>query len=159
MPKPRLNLSNQTKGESILNLSSSKELSKENKLKLDMQLRKPRSENYIDSIRMLDAGGHTHNHQQVNNIINVLRQEFPEIEISGIMLGIVSKCYLGVPYEVHSLNLSGGIIEHYQKGKSMPGGLEKARSIAIYGGYEFIEVYVDRCRAVSSNGTVSVINT
>jgi hypothetical protein len=39
----------------------------------------------------------------------------------------------------------------------MPGGLEKARGIAMRGGYEFIEVYADCCRCVSSNGSVSVI--
>ena len=29
------------------------------------------------------------------------------------MLGIVSICYLGKPYEVHSLDITGQIIEHY----------------------------------------------
>ena len=54
--------------------------------------------------------------------------------------------------------MTGEIIEHYKSGQSLPGGLEKARSIAMRGGYEFIEVYSDCCRAVSSNGSVSVIN-
>ena len=66
-------------------------------------------------------------------------------------------CYLGKPYEVHTLDVTGGIIEHYQTGQILPNGMEKARSIALRGGYEFIEVYTDCCRAISSNGKVSVI--
>lgn len=63
----------------------------------------------------------------------------------------------GHPYEVHTLDFTNGIIEHYQEGQTLPDGLEKARGIAMRGGYAFIEVYADCCRAVSANGTVSVI--
>ena len=54
--------------------------------------------------------------------------------------------------------MMGGIIEHYKKGQILPNGLEKARTIAMRGGYEFIEVYVDHLRAISANGSVSVIH-
>ena len=94
----------------------------------------------------------------MNAIIDAIRKEFPEVEISGMLLGYVSICYLGKPYEVHTLDMTGSIIEHYKAGQTLPGGLEKARSIAMRGGYEFIEVYVDCCRCVSSNGRVSVIS-
>ena len=30
------------------------------------------------------------------------------------------------PYEVHTLDLTGGIIEHYKTGETLPDGLEKA---------------------------------
>lgn len=79
------------------------------------------------------------------------------MEINGIMLGIVSICYLGKPYEVHTLDVTGQIIEHYPGGKALPGGLEKARSLALRGGYAFIEVYVDCCRAIGRNGSVAVM--
>jgi hypothetical protein len=151
----------QQQQDSILSLTSSakakQELSQDAVMKLDRLLRKPRSKKYIEMMRTLDAGGHVHNRQQTEEIINAIRQEFPEVEISGVLLGIVSKCYLGENYEVHSIDATGNIIEHYRQGSQMPGGMEKARSIAIRGGYEFIEVYVDCCRAVSSNGAVSVI--
>ena len=127
------------------------------KMKLDRLLRRTRSKEYMDALHKLDAGGHVHNQQKVNEIINTIQNEFPEIELNGIMLGIVSICYLGEPYEVHTLDITGGIIEHYTKGRTLPGGLEKARSIAIHGGYEFIEVYIDCCRCISSNGAVSVV--
>lgn len=55
------------------------------------------------------------------------------------------------------LDAAGQIIEHYKQGEPLPGGLEKARGIAMHGGYEFIEVYSNCCRAISANGSVSVI--
>lgn len=127
------------------------------KMKLDRMLRKPRSKAYMEALRGLDAGGHVQNQARVDGILEAVRGEFPEIELSGILLGYVAKCYLGKPYEVHTLDVGGGIIEHYQAGQPLPGGMEKARSIAMRGGYEFIEVYTDCCRAVSANGAVSVV--
>ncbi|MCD7754805.1 MAG: hypothetical protein LUJ09_00475 [Firmicutes bacterium] len=128
------------------------------KMKLDRLLRKTRSKEYMDALHKLDAGGHVHNQHKVNEIIDVIRNEFPEVEISGVLLGFVSICHLGEPYEVHTLDLTGKIIEHYKSGQALPGGLEKARSIALCGGYDFIEVYVDCCRCISSNGSVSVVS-
>lgn len=128
------------------------------KMKLDRLLRKPRSKEYMYALHKLDAGGHVHNQHKVNDIIDTIRNEFPEIEISDVLLGFVSICYLGKPYEVHTLDLSGQIIEHYKEGQPLPGGLEKARSIALRGGYAFIEVYVDCCRCISTTGAVSVIS-
>lgn len=164
MPKPMLRPVQQTQTESVLSLTNAapkKELSEEAKMKLDRLLRKPRSKQYMDAMRSLDAGGHVHNRKQTEDIINAIRAEFPEVEIDGVLLGIAAKCYLEDPqivYEVHSLDIvGGGIIEHFPEGQPMSDGMEKARSIAMRGGYAFIEVYSDCCRAVSSNGTVSVI--
>lgn len=127
------------------------------KMKLDRLLRKTRSKEYMAALHKLDAGGHVHNQHKVDEIIDTIRNEFPEVEIRGVLLGFVSICYLGKPYEVHTLDMSGQIIEHYKAGQSLPGDLEKARSISLRGGYDFIEVYVDCCRCISSTGTVSVI--
>lgn len=128
------------------------------KMKMDKLLRKSRSKEYMEALHKLDAGGHVHNQNKVNEIINTIRSEFPEVELAGVLLGYVAICYLGKPYEVHTLDITGGIIEHYKAGQPLPNGLEKARSIAMRGGYDFIEVYIDCCRAISANGTVSVIS-
>jgi len=80
-----------------------------------------------------------------------------ELINSGMFLGILAKCYLGIPYEVHTLSFSFSIIEHYKKGQTLPDGMEKARAMAARGVYEYIEVYTDYCCAVSSDGTVSMI--
>ena len=161
MPKPMLkNPKTQSINTSILSATHKQEQQTQqmDKMKLDRILRKPRSKEYMDALHRLDAGGHVHNQRKVDEIINTIRDEFPEVQLSGILLGFVSICYLGKPYEVHTLDMTGQIIEHYKSGQSLPGGLEKARSIALRGGYSFIEVYVDCCRAISSNGTVSVIS-
>ncbi len=162
MPRPMLKQpQTQAQTNSILSATQEQENKQQtqqmDKMKLDRLLRKTRSKEYMDALHKLDAGGHVHNQHKVNEIIDAIRSEFPEVEISGILLGFVSVCYLGKPYEVHTLDMSGQIIEHYKGGQMLPGGLEKARSIALRGGYDFIEVYVECCRCISSNGTVSVI--
>ena len=81
-----------------------------------------------------------------------------ELINSGVLIGILAKCYLGFPYEVHTLNFTlSSIIEHYKKGQTLPDGMEKARAMAARGVYEYIEVYTDYCCAISSDGTVSII--
>jgi hypothetical protein len=167
MPRPMLrtpqNLTQtQTQTNNILSATNNNQQQNQqqqqmDKMKLDKLLRKSRSKEYMEALHKLDAGGHVHNQNKVNEIINTIKEEFPEVELSKILLGYVSLCYLGKPYEVHTLDIAGGIIEHYKTGETLPNGLEKARNIAMRGGYEFIEVYADCCRAVSSNGSVSVI--
>lgn len=127
------------------------------KMEMDRLLRKPRSGAYMEAVCSLDSGAHAHNRHRTEEILHAIAEEFPQVEIAEVLLGIVSRCYLGAPYEVHCLDISGSIIEHYKRGESMPGGLEKARGIALCGSYEVVEVYIDCCRAVSTNGAVSVI--
>lgn len=163
MPKPILNAVKQTavKQNDILSAAGRQEQrgqqKQTDKMKLDRLLRRRRSKEYMDALHSLDAGGHVHNQDKVNEILHTIQNEFPEVELSEMLLGYVSICYLGKPYEVHVLDVTGRIIEHYQAGQMLPDGLEKARGIAMRGGYEFIEVYIDCCRAVSANGAVSVI--
>ena len=128
-----------------------------NSMQIDRLLRKKRSKKYMEAVHQLDAGGHVNNRQKIDEIIATVKNEFPEVELSGIFLGIVSICYLGKPYEVHTLDMTGNIITHYKAGEMLPEGMEKARGIAIHGGYDYIEVYSDCLRAVSSDGMVAVI--
>lgn len=164
MPKPMLRqpqAQTQTPSASLLSAvqqqGQKQQTQQMDKMKLDRLLRKTRSKAYMEMMTTLDAGGHVHNQQRVNEIIDKIREEFPEVEIRGVMLGVVSVCYLGKPYEVHTLDIAGKIVEHYQAGHKLPNGMEKARALALRGGYSFIEVYVDCCRCVSSTGAVSVV--
>jgi len=163
MPKPLLNTTKEQNQETfILSASINPAKNEENEqmkiMQQDRLLRKKRSKKYMDALHQLDAGGHLHNQEKINDILNAIKSEFDEdLEINGILLGYVSICYLGKPYEVHTLNPIGGIIEHYKVGQPLPNGLEKARGLALRGGYEFIEVYTDCCRAVDAFGNVSVI--
>ncbi len=165
MPRPMLRTPKQQTQQTNTILSATnnqqqqqKQKQQMDKMKMDRLLRQKRSKTYMDAIHKLDAGGHVTNQQKVNEILNAIQNELPEIELAGIMLGIVSVCYLGRPYEVHSLDILGNIIQHFKQGEPMPNGLDRARGIAMRGGYDFIEVYTDCCRAVSSDGTVSVIS-
>lgn len=134
--------------------ASSRQLSK---LELDRLLRKPRSKEYMEAMRRLDIGSHTHNDAQRDEIIRILQEEFPEVQLGGILIGIIGKCYIGPEYDVHSFDTTGGIIHHFHKNESMPPELARARALAARGTYEFIEVYHDCCRCVSGDGTVAVI--
>jgi len=160
MPKPIIKSQSQAGRGDILSPSGKSEqkkrLSQADKLRLDRILRLPRSKNYIEAVHRLDAGGHVHNQELVREIIDAVKNEYPDADLSSF-LGLVSICRLGVPYEVHILDFCGGILVHYKSGQVLPGGLEKARAIAMYGGYAFIEVYTDCCRAVAEDGEVSVI--
>lgn len=163
MPKPLLHQQMQTSSEdnnllSITTAQRPREKTEMGKLKTDRLLRKQRSKAYMDALCKLDAGGHVHNVKQVEEIQNAIHNEFSEVDLSGILIGYVAICYLGRPYEVHTLDFTGNIIEHYKSGEILPDGMEKARSIALCGSYAFIEVYVDCCRAVSANGDVSVVS-
>lgn len=161
MPKPLLKSNVQNYSANLLSAvqdqNQKQETQKLDKMKLDRLLRKSRSKEYMEAIQKLDAGGHVHNQEVINQLLDAIRTEFPEIEMTGVLLGIVAKCYLGKPYEVHILDTANQIVEHFKAGESLPYGLEKSRSIAMRGGYAFIEVYTDCCRAVSPNGSVSVI--
>ena len=58
---------------------------------------------------------------------------------------------------MNTLSMDGSIIRHYKSFESLPPLLERARGLAIHGGYVFIEVYRDCLRAVKNDGTISVV--
>lgn len=125
--------------------------------KLALRLRKPRSKAYCQAMQKLDAGGAHLSPQFIDEIQKIIMEEFPDILIRGTLIGIVSRCYLGNPYEVHTLDMTGGILHHYQHGEALPEMMEKARGLALHGNYAFVEVYENACRAVSADGSVAVI--
>lgn len=160
MPRPMIHRQEQAASNQRLSCTSPAEKTRANVSQMEQErlLRRKRSAEYVRMMQGLDSGGHVQNRQAVEKIIQAIELEIPEINLPGILLGIVSICYLGRPYEVHTLDLAGGIIEHYKLGETLPGGLEKARSLALHGGYAFIEVYADCCRAVDESGNVSVVH-
>jgi len=163
MPRPMLNFQEpQQKRESrtsseLLIQPKAKSKQKLSQMQIDRLLGQKRSKEYVEAMKRLDAGGHMHNQRQVDELVQIIQKEMPEIEIEMGPIGIVSKCYLGDPYEVHTLDVTGNIIEHYESYRSMPGGLEKARSLAKSGFYAFIEVYSHALRAVKEDGTVATL--
>ncbi|WHT17551.1 hypothetical protein N8J89_31140 [Crossiella sp. CA-258035] len=109
----------------------------------------------MDAIKALDSGGRLGT-AEVRELVDGIRQEF-EAQYCSTPVGIVGKCYLGEPFEVHTLALDGGIIEHYRTGEPVPGGLERARALAISPVYLAIEVYNDRMVCIRTDGTTAVL--
>ncbi|MFM0557604.1 hypothetical protein P0D69_42700 [Paraburkholderia sediminicola] len=124
---------------------------------VNARLRLKRSAAYMEAIQKLDAGGHTHNRQAVDALVAAINEEFPDITIDQQPLGIVSKCYLGAPYEVHTLDRGGNIIQHFKSFESLPPLLAKGRTLAMHGQYAFVEVYLDKVIAVTSSGDTSIV--
>lgn len=124
---------------------------------ISLRLRKPRSAAYMQAISRLDAGGSAMNSHLYEEIKDILQKEMGNRHLFDILLGIVAVCHLGGDYEVHTLDLNQNIIYHYRIGETMPAGLEKARNLALFGGYTCVEVYQDCCRGIYEDGTVSVI--
>ncbi|WP_243390899.1 hypothetical protein [Paenibacillus sp. GM2FR] len=105
----------------------------------------------------LDVSGVVVSKGKVQELIDQISSEFPELAVDQLPLGIVSKCYLGNPYEVHSLDTRLQILDHYKRGEIVPNGMEKARRLAMHPSYAYIEVYMNMIAAVSLSGEVSMI--
>lgn len=116
-----------------------------------------RSDRYVKALRALDSGGHVAS-ADVEKIVDDVHREFSE-EYCSEPLGIIGKCYLGEPFEVHTLALDGSIIEHYRAGQSLPSGMERARSLAESPMYLAIEVYADRVVCIRADGSAVLLES
>jgi hypothetical protein len=108
-------------------------------------------------MKRVDAGIHHADRAGLESLLEAIANEFPDLGIEQRPIGIVSQCYLGPPYEAHICDLSGGIIEHFETYRAMPALFERGRALALHPAYAFVEVYTDTLRAVSLDGSVSVI--
>jgi len=121
----------------------------------DRDLLKKRSAKYVKVMSEIDHGTVTGT-QGLNELVEKLKEEFGALGIIEYPIGVVSKCFLGSPYEVHILDLTGDmIIEHFQVGHSMPNQMEKARGLAISNSYAMIEVYSNKMILVKADGSTT----
>lgn len=160
MPKPLFINKEQSTQNNILSLSAE---TRNNKKTLftsstdrERLLRCKRSSEYIEALTKLDTGNADIS-SEINRILDEIRKEFPLIEIPGDLLGYCSKCYLGRDYEVHMVDFTGRIIQHFKKNEPMPNGMEKTRTLAVDEHYVIIEVYTHCMRAIDEDGNVAVI--
>ncbi|WP_410597372.1 hypothetical protein [Amycolatopsis sp. lyj-23] len=114
-----------------------------------------RSENYLRAVRALDASGSL-SAVEIDEFVDGVRREFAD-KYHTIPFGIVAECFLGEPFEVHTLALDGSIIEHYRRGQALPAALERARALAVSPAYLAIEVYPDRLVCVRADGSVVLL--
>lgn len=85
----------------------------------DRDILKKRSKKYLDLVAGLDAKTLTDT-KGMDELMKAIQEEFGTAELTSLPLGIVSKCFLGHPYEVHTLDLSGSqIIKHYKTTETM----------------------------------------
>lgn len=121
----------------------------------DRDLIKKRSGKYLDFIAQLDAKSLTDT-KGMEELLNAIQKEFGTAELAGLPLGIVSKCFLGHPYEVHTLDLSRSqIIRHYKTNEPMDGDFEKARTLAKHNAYSMVEIYKDKMILIREDGTAT----
>lgn len=121
----------------------------------DRDILRKRSPAYIKLFSALDHKSLT-DVQGWNELMQAVQEEFGTAGLASLPLGIVGKCFLGEPFEVHILDLSGSqIIKHFKATEIMPSDFEKARSVALHNSYCFIEVYTDKLVLVREDGSTT----
>ena len=151
MPRPRLDLGGTVRG----GLSATAGPTTTNGAASARLLTSPRSRRYLDAIAKLD-GSATLTPVQTAEIVDGIHREFAE-KWSAFPAGIVSHCYLGPPFEAHTLSIDGSIIEHYRTGEPMPGLLQDARPLSRTDTYLAIEVYPGRLVCVGHDGAITIM--
>jgi hypothetical protein len=123
----------------------------------DWDVLKKRSKKYLDLVAGLDAHTLTDT-QGMDALIKALQEELGTAALASLPLGIVAKCFLGHPYEVHTLDLSGSqIIQHYKTSEPMAADFEKARAVARHNAYALVEVYTDKIILIREDGTATLL--
>jgi hypothetical protein len=115
----------------------------------------PRSPRYIRALRKLDTSMQL-TPAALTEVVDDIKREFEE-KWAAEPIGIVSRCHLGAPYEVHTLTTTGEIIEHYRVGQALPGALERARELARTDNFLCVEVYGDRLVAILPDGSTGTV--
>lgn len=121
--------------------------------KSDRDLLKKRSRKYLELIAGIDTKTLTDT-KGMGALRAAIQEEFGAAELVSLPLGIVSKCYLGHPYEVHTLDLSAShIIKHYKINEALDADFEKARIVAKHNAYAMVEVYKDKIIIIREDGS------
>lgn len=135
-----------------------KQESRTNPVEIQRVLRKRRSAKYMEIMSKLDAGtGHISQHD-IDEMIQAIRDEFPDIEIVNNYCGSMAICHLPGNFDVHTLNPSDSSITHFREGYGFEAPLDKCRNLCQMSEYLFVEVYTNQFRAISPNGAVANIS-
>lgn len=125
------------------------------KILSDRDILKKRSEKYLSLIKTMDTELLIETRGK-EDMMAKIHEEFGSAQLADLPVGILAKCYLGHPHEVHTLDLSAGqIIKHYTIGELLPEHFEKARTLAKHNAYLFVEVYKDKLILIREDGTAA----
>ncbi|HUG83235.1 MAG TPA: hypothetical protein VMM13_01655 [Euzebya sp.] len=111
---------------------------------------------YMAAIQRLDSGQITDT-AALTQLIAEIKAELGELGMPSLPAGMVAECFLGPPYRVHTLDLVGEIVTHYEAGKAMPHPFERARSLALHPAYVLVEVHDDHMVAIRDDGTATTV--
>jgi hypothetical protein len=121
----------------------------------EREILRKRSQRIVKILSSLDAKSLTEVHGW-QELMDAIAEEYGTAEVASVPLGIVAKCFLGAPFEVHILDLSGTqIVRHFKAGEEMPPSFEKARTLAMHNAYAFVEVYSDKIVLVRPDGSAT----
>lgn len=121
----------------------------------DRELLKKRSTRYVEMMSGLDAKTLTDT-KGIAGLLQAIQEEFGTADIANLPLGVLAKCFLGNPYEVHTLDLAGNqIVKHYKLNETLPDGFEKARALAKHNAYAFAEIYRDKVILIREDGSAT----
>jgi len=123
----------------------------------DRELLVPRTKKYIDLIGKLDAETLVDTKGK-EEFVKEIQAELNKVGLQNLPLGILSRCYLGHPYEVHTFDIGiTEVVQHFKKGEAMDPIFERFRNLALHNAYLFIEVYTDKVVLVNSDGGTSIL--
>ena len=114
-----------------------------------------RSGRYLEALAKLDVG--VGEHADVGTVIDPVAAEFGAGD--RLPLGLLAQCYLGAPYEVHVLDLGGGIVRHYEVREPLEHQFELGRRLAVHPAYVAIEIYSDHLVCIHADGRASEVAT
>jgi hypothetical protein len=111
-----------------------------------------RSEAYLASATQLDVRGQSHAKVNASAIIEAIAAEFDLGD--DLPVGLLAQCFLGAPYDVHVLELTGDIVRHYAASEALPALYAGARKLALHPAYIAIEVYPTGYACLRADGTL-----
>lgn len=121
-------------------------------------LRKRRSQKYMDIMSKLDAGSGNISPRDIEDMIQAIREEFPDIEIFNEYCGCMAICHLPGNFDVHILSPGSNCITHFGAGFGFETPLDSCRNLCRMPEYRFVEVYTNSLKAISANGAVANID-
>lgn len=118
---------------------------------------KKRSKEYINFITKLENID-VYKINGFKELTDQISNEIGPLGFSSSPLGILAKCFLGAPFDVHILGLEGEIIlNHYKASEPLPPSYSKARLLALHNQYSIVEVYNDKFILIDLEGNTTNI--